>query len=203
MKIAVIAANGKSGRAFVKAALAAGHTVTAGVHNKNSLQPDTLLTVVTCDATKLADVKKLVQGQDIIVSLIGHNRKTTSNIQTRAMQNLIKVIDKQKLISLTGSGVRLPGDKVAMTDHILNAMLKRAARTMVQDGIDHLACLQASQINWTVIRALVLTNGKLASFKLLEHGPTTLLTSRNTVAQAILQIINDSSFKRQAPVIGR
>ena len=39
MKIAVIAANGRAGKAFVETALAAGHSVRAGVFGKSYLEP--------------------------------------------------------------------------------------------------------------------------------------------------------------------
>ena len=37
MKIAVIAANGRTGKAFVSKALKKGHQIRAGVHRKNNL----------------------------------------------------------------------------------------------------------------------------------------------------------------------
>ncbi len=52
MNIAVIAANGRSGKIFVERALAAGHYIRAGVHNGNTLTTHPKLTIVECDATK-------------------------------------------------------------------------------------------------------------------------------------------------------
>ena len=38
MQIAVIGANGLTGRAFIDAALEKGHTIRAGIHRKNSYE---------------------------------------------------------------------------------------------------------------------------------------------------------------------
>ena len=60
MNIAVVAANGRSGKAFVECALKAGHSVRAGVHHGNNLTPHPKLAIVECDATKVDDVATLI-----------------------------------------------------------------------------------------------------------------------------------------------
>jgi putative NADH-flavin reductase len=112
MRIAVIAANGRSGQAFVRAALAAGHTVRAGVYRTNQLQPAKSLDVVQCDATNPDDLRKLIKDQDAVVSLIGHIRNSPPNVQSEATEKLIAVateLQVHRIVSLTGTGVRQPG----------------------------------------------------------------------------------------------
>lgn len=204
MKLAVIGANGKTGRVFVKAALEAGHQVTAAVHRHNSLSSHPNLVIKTVDATKPADMKKLVSGQDAVISLIGHGLKTPPNVQTDAIRAIAKAMTKnQKLISLTGTGVRRPGDHITIFDRLLNEPLALVMKSMVQDGRNHLTVLEQSQVDWTVLRALKLTNRQLHNFHLLLNGPARLFVSRATVSQAILEVLNDGSYSRQAPIIGK
>src|ERR1700681_4929926 len=92
MRIAVIAANGRSGQAFVEVALAAGHTVRGGVRNSSHLIPHANLEVVSCDATKTHDIRKLCSGQEAVVSLIGHVRHSAPDVQTIATQRTIEVM---------------------------------------------------------------------------------------------------------------
>jgi putative NADH-flavin reductase len=73
MIIAVIAANGRSGQAFVEAALNRGHTVRAGIHGTNPFAEREGLIVMSCDATNKAEVLALIQGSTAVVSLIGHD----------------------------------------------------------------------------------------------------------------------------------
>jgi hypothetical protein len=60
-----------------------------------------------------------------------------------------------------------------------------------------------SGLDWTIIRVLKLQNIRTKPFELLENGPTKLFVSREEVAQAVLQVIEDKSFIQQAPIISK
>lgn len=204
MKIAVVAANGRSGKAFVKAALKAGHSVRAGIHGNNTLTSNTKLTILECDATKKSDVEKLIKGQDAVVSFIGHVKGSPTHVQTDAMSVIATVMNKQgikRLVSLTGTGVRFPGDRITIIDRILNTSIKIIDPQRIQDGKDHVALLQKSNLDWTVIRVLKLQDTQPKPFRLSLHGPTKWYVSREEVAQAVLQVLEDKSFIKKAPII--
>jgi putative NADH-flavin reductase len=206
VNIAVIAANGRSGQAFVEAALAAGHTVRGGVLGKNFLQPHPRLTVVSCDATKEDDLKALLTGQDAAVSLIGHVRGSPPAVQTVAIQKIVSVMEElgiRRLVSLTGTGVRLPGDKITLLDRLLNLAVTFVDPARVKDGRSHVEVLKHSKLDWTVIRVLKLQDVPPAPFSLTEHGPTKPYVGRAEVAQAILRVLGNNDFIRQAPIISK
>jgi len=206
MNIAVIAANGRSGQAFVEAALAAGHTVRGGVLGKNFLRPHPGLTVVRCDATKQGDLKALLAGQDAVVSLIGHVKGSPPDVQTVAIQNIASVMESlgvRRLVSLTGTGVRFPGDKVTLLDRLLNLAVMLVDPARVKDGRKHVEVLTRSNLDWTVVRVLKLQDVPPAPFSLTEHGPTKPYVGRVEVAQAILQVLESNGFIRQAPIISK
>jgi putative NADH-flavin reductase len=204
--IAVIGANGRSGAAFVQAALDAGYVIRAGVHSKASLPAAQNLTIVPTDATKPEDVDRLLENCTIVVSLIGHIKGSPKRVQTQAMEVIVEMMNQRKirrLVSLTGSGARLAGDTPSLADLVLNIPLKLIDPNRINDGIEHLEVLQDSSLDWTVIRVLKLTSGKAGPFSLTPHGPAKLFTSRHEVANAILQVISDNSYIHQAPIISR
>lgn len=204
MRIAVIAANGRTGKAFVMQALAAGHTIRAGVLHTNSLPPHERLTVVPCDATNKADLKNLLAGQEAVVSFIGHVKGSPPQVQTEAMKALVAVMQAHKIVrvvSLTGTGVRFPGDRIPLIDHILNLAIRLVDPARVRDGIDHVHVLQQSDLEWTVLRVLKLQNTVPKPFSLQEHGPTKWYVSRKEVAAAALQVLEQRRFIGQAPII--
>lgn len=206
MKIAVIAANGRSGRTFVKAALAAGHTVTAGVLGKHDLRQHPRLTIMPCDATIHAELQQLLRGQDAVVSFIGHVKSSPAHVQTDAMHAIIDVMKHlriTRIVSLTGTGVRFTGDRITFMDRLLNWAVSLIDPERIKDGRDHVEVLKMSDLEWTVIRVLKLQNIAPSIFALREHGPTKLMVSREDVAHAVLQVLDDRSFVRQAPIIGR
>jgi len=206
MKIAVIAAGGRSGQAFVEAALANGHTVCAGVHSKNHLKPQPHLTILSCDATNEEELEGVLNGQEAVASFIGHVKGSAADVQTVATQNIITVTNKleiRRLVSLTGTGVRFPGDTITLLDRLLNLSIAIIDPARVNDGKNHVVVLKSSDLEWTIIRVLKLQNVQPRPFRLYEHGPTKWYVSRQEVAQAVLQVLEQHSFIRQAPIIGK
>jgi len=207
MKIAVIAAGGRSGQAFVEAALAAGHSVRAGTLHTNHLKAHPKLSIMTCDATVEADMENLFQGQDAVASFIGHVKGSTEDVQTVATQNAVNVMQRmgiRRFVSLTGTGVRSPGDKIPLMDRLLNLAVFTTNPTRVWDGKRHVDVLRKSAaIDWTVIRVLILQDSQPRPFELLEHGPPKWLVSREESAQAALQVLEQGSFIHQMPIIGK
>lgn len=206
VKISVIAANGRSGKVFVECALAAGHSVKAGVYGKNTLSQHANMEVVECDATSINDLKRLIEGQDVVVSLIGHVRQSSPKVQADAMRLLIPLMQAYKierLVSLTGTGVRFPGDRITFFDRVMNLLINIIDPIRVEDGKEHVKLLQQSNLKWTVIRVLKLQHTSPAHFTLNSSGPTKMYVSRTDVAKAILQVIEEQSFIAQAPILSK
>ena len=206
MNIAVIAADGRLGREFVKSALLAGHFVRAGVRKRAAFEQTESIKVVHCDATNASDIKKLMTDQDVVVSCIGHIKGSDPHVQTQATKVIVDVMNELQLkrfVTVTGTGVRFPGDKIGLVDRILNTAVALIDPDRVNDGRNHMKILQASNLDWTVIRLLKLQNMPVRDFELLLHGPTKWLVGRKEVAKAILEVIEQDSFIKQSPIIAR
>lgn len=204
MHIAVIAANGRTGQAFVEVALAAGHSVRAGIRGQSHLPHHPNLTTIPCDATDPAQVTQLLSGQDAVASFIGHVQGSPSDVQAQAMATILQCMETariQRIVSLTGTGVRFPGDHVTLLDRILNLAISVIDPARVHDGRNHVSLLQQSATDWTVIRVLKLQNVPARPFSLTEHGPTKPFVGRMEVAHAALQVLVQHSYIRQAPII--
>lgn len=204
--VAVIAADGRTGRAFVTAALDSGMIVRAGYHSSSEALPsDKHLTAVQCDATSESDVRTLLNGADVVVSLIGHVKNSPASVQTDSIKTIAKVMKEyglRRIISLTGTGVRLTGDTPSFIDKVLNICIRLVDPHRINDGVEHVKFLMSSNLNWTIIRVLKLTNGtSQGTVKFSLHGPAELLTSRVRVARGIVQIINNDLYNQQAPIV--
>jgi nucleoside-diphosphate-sugar epimerase len=206
MYIAVIAAQGRSGQEFVRVALDAGHHVRAGIGKTNPFQSHERLTIVRCDATDAGEVSTLLQGSDVVVSLLGHVPGSKSNVQTQAMKVITEAMARRgitRLVSLTGTGVRRPGDRPSLIDRLANWAIARIDSQRVSDGIAHAALLDTTHFDVTIVRVLKLWNSNTAAFSLSEYGPAKLLTSRREVALAILDIVENNRYIGKYPVISR
>jgi hypothetical protein len=206
MKIAVIAAGGKTGRAFVESALASGHEVQAGIHIHNPFKEHPRLAVQKCDATQAADVLRLIAGQEAVVSCIGHVRGSAADVQTQATKNILQAMEKlgiTRLVSLTGSGVRMPGDKISAIDYLMNVSIALLDPRRIRDGKQHVTLLQASDAEWTVVRVLKLTNGRGNAYRLTPGGPAKIFVARAEAAAAMREVLVQGTYVRQAPVLSK
>lgn len=206
MRVAILGANGRSGKACVEACLEAGMAVHAGVFSPNTLAPHPKLTVTHVDGQNKREVMDLVKDCDAVVSLIGHVKGSPASMQTEAIKNVLAAMDKhgvKRLISLTGTGVRLYDDTPSLIDKLLNISINMVDPARIEDGKQHANVIQASDKNWTIVRVLKLTNGPVKKYHLDPHGPARLFTSRKTVARAIVAILQSDKYIRSAPIITR
>lgn len=206
MKIAVIAASGRTGRVAVQVMLAAGHQVRAGIYPNTKTKMESIpnLTLIDCDATKEAEVTRLIQGQDAVVSFIGHVPGSHPDVQTNATQTIISVMKKlgqKRFISLTGTGVRFPNDTITPIDRVINTAVTILDPHRINDGINHAELIKKSGLDWTILRVLILTNGKPRKFFLVANGPAKTFISRTDVAKAAIQVLEQSAFIKMAPII--
>ena len=56
-----------------------------------------------------------------------------------------------RLISLTGTGVRFPGDKITLIDRILNLSISIIDPKRIKDGKNHVTLLKNSDLDWYVM----------------------------------------------------
>ena len=206
MKIAVIAANGRTGRIFLDYALARGHELNAGVHNKNNILGSEKLHIINCDATNKEELRNLLKGQDAVVSFIGHVKGSRPWVQSESMKALVEVMNDLKikrLVSLTGTGVREHGDKITLIDRFLNIGIKIIDPKRINDGIKHAKILKASSLDWTIQRVTKLQNTTPRPFILKEHGPSKFYVSREDVARAALEVLEDNSFIKMLPILSK
>lgn len=204
LKIAVLGANGRSGSVFVEEALRHGYIVRAGVYS-GELPAQNNLEVVKCNVMDAEDIRKICDGVDAVVSLIGHGRKSPANLQQVAMKNIIDALKNQpntRVVILTGTGVRCEGDKPNFMDKILNFGIQKVDPLRISDGIKHVDILKSSSLDWTVVRVLKLTNGSHSGeVDMNLTGPAELFTPRARVANAIIKILDENIYHKQCPVI--
>ena len=206
MNIAIISANGRLGNELVKVALAAGHTVRAGTRGLSHFKDTAHLTAIPCDATNYYEVKALIKGQNVVFSCIGHVPNSPDDVQTQATKTIVRAMKElgiKRFVTLTGTGVRQPGDHVTLLDHFLTLGIKLLDKSRLADGRNHVKVLQKSDLDFTVIRALKLQFDNNRPFTLRSHGPALPFVSRKEAAHAMLEVAENNTFIRELPIIGR
>lgn len=159
------------------------------------------------DVLDAAAIRAAMRDVDAVVSVVGHVKGSTDDVQTVGMANIVEAMEYHgivRVVSLTGTGVRAPGDKVTLIDRVLNLAVSIIDPARVRDGIAHARVLESSGLNYTVLRVLKLTNGQLSNhLGLSAHGPAKTFVSRRDVAAAILRVLEDGSYIKGMPIISR
>lgn len=159
------------------------------------------------DVLNYEEVSQALLNTDVVASVLGHVKGSDNRVQTKGMLNIVKSMQEhgvKRIISLTGTGVRFTGDKISLVDRVLNLSIRIIDKHRVLDGIEHAEVLKNSDLDWTVLRVLKLSNGKADSnWQLTAHGPAKLLIARESVALAFKELIENNSFIKQAPVISK
>jgi putative NADH-flavin reductase len=206
LTIAVLGANGKSGKIFVETALAHGCKVRAGVYGKHDFTKHKNLKVIECDGMDEKSVDKLIKGSDVVVSLVGHTRRTPSNMQESTFQNIVSAMKKhqvKRVVSLTGTGVRVKGDMFTLSDFASRNIIKLIDNKRITDALAHYDILKKSKLDWTLLRVSRLHSKAPSRYIMRENGPAKSKVSRYEVADAILEVIDQNRFVRKSPIISR
>jgi len=169
--------------------------------------PDGVETMVG-DVLDRDAVYQAVKGVDTVISVIGHVKNSDPMLQTKGIQNIVNAMKTnhvKRIISLTGTGVRLPNDRPSIVDRVLNRAIYLIDPKRIEDGIKHTQVLRESTLDWTVLRVLKLTNRNFGTnrYKLSEYGPAESLTPRRKIARIMLDLLDSKEFIRKMPVVSK
>ncbi len=208
MNLTIFGASGRTGTPLVAQALAAGHTVTAFVRDpaKLTIQHERLA-VVQGDTTDAHAVARAIAGADAVLSALGQTKNSPADVQTVAMRNIIAAMqqhDVKRLVSLTGGGVRAPQDQPKLFDHVIRFALATLSGKVLRDAIAHAELIQASNLDWVIVRGPVLTTGPFTgAYQVgwvgMDGKPQ---VSRADVADFMLKQVTDTAYLRKMPMLG-
>jgi len=162
--IALFGATGKTGNILLKKLLEDNFMVKALVRSPEKLRiASQNLTVIQGDVLITEDVFEVVSDTNAVISVIGHVKQCPPDLQTRAVKNILSVMNRtgiKRLINLTGSGVKIPGDYPGLPDRIIAFAMKnllgKAIRNRFIDGENHVRLISESDTDWTVVRSPVI-----------------------------------------------
>ncbi len=207
MNMTIFGATGKTGIPLVRQALDAGHRVKAFVRTpaKMTITHENLQ-LVQGDVLDEAAVGRAIGGADAVLCVLGHVRGSPADLQTRAMQHItaaMRTHGVKRLVDLTGAGVRDPQDHPKLSDRLVTMALRTIAPQILEDGNRHVEVIRASQTDWTVVRAPILTNGPRkgtyrVGFVGKDSGPR---ISRADVADFMLNEAQECRYVGMMPMI--
>jgi putative NADH-flavin reductase len=204
MKLAVFGATGPSGRELLKLGLEQGHHITASARNPDKIADrHERLKVVKGDILDIDSVRAAVAGADAVISVLGVRKLGMNTILSDGTQNIIAAMQGcgvRRFICETSLSV---GDSLGQMSWVfekifLPLLLKNA---FADKGIQEKYVMQ-SQLDWTIVRPAMLTNGPRTGVYKMWVGkpkePIRRKISRADVADFMLKLVSGSEFTNRA-----
>lgn len=208
MKLAIFGATGRSGRPLVSQALARGDDVTVLVRDAARLpQSDPNLHVITGDVHDPEAVRQTVAGADAVISVLGHRRGTGYKVLRVGSAHIVTAMREtgvRRLVVLSITAVRDPEDRPRLADRLLETVGRVLAAGVYADHMGQAATLRGSDLEWTIVRAPLLTEGPHTGSYHVGHmgGGLGARVSRADVAEFLLQQVTDTTYIGRAPLVG-
>lgn len=205
--IALFGATGKTGSRVLARAVGAGHEVRVLVRDPGKVGTvSDQVRVVTGDVLDAAAVDTTVAGADMVLSLVGQVKGSPRDLQARGTRLIVEAMkhhDVSRVVTLSGGGLRAPQDRPKLPDKMISAALKLMAGHVLADAECHLAVLEESGLDWTVVRGPRLTEkagkGRYRVGWVGVNASTQI--SRDDLADFIMTQVGDRHFVHQLPFI--
>lgn len=207
-RVLIVGATGGTGRQLVAQALERGHEVTALVRNPSALGVEhPRLRVLHGDVLDYASVEAAMQGQEAVISALGHKRLfQPTRILSEGTRNLLRAMETKgvrRFVCETALGIGDSSGRMGLyyTFFVIPVILP----FYFWDKARQERIIAQSAVSWVIVRPGVLTNGARRGH--YRHGLNvgsyirTVRISRADVADFMLNQLTDNTYLRAAPGI--
>ena len=200
MKVIVFGATGGTGRVLVSRGADAGHEMTAFARSA-SVWLDTPVRVITGDVLDPAQVADAVRGHDAVISCLGTRPWRHVDVCSKGIASIMpamKAAGIRRIIAMSSIGVGEP--KAGFIVRLGGALILRKA---FRDKLAMEKALEASDLEWIVVRPGFLTSGKpKGKWRAADDGSLMggMISRADTVTFMLQQLTSDEWLRRK-PVI--
>ena len=205
MRIVVFGANGRTGRQLAGQALDAGHEVVAVTRHPEQMPSRDRLSVLGGDVTDLAAVDCAVAGGDAVLSLLGvpYSPKPV-NVYSAGTANIIAAMTHHgvRRLAVAGTAALDPGyrssDSVIFTRLMEPLFMRLPGKTVYADNARMEELIQASSLDWTIVRACWLFDSAATEgYQVIEGSIHGMFSARGHLAACLLAQLADDQYVRK------
>ena len=207
MKIVVFGASGRMRIKVVEQALEARHIVTAFLRTPSKIaiqHPN--LTLFQGDVMNSTSVENAIAGQEVVISVLHTTRPPVPGMMETAAKNIISAMQKhgvRRINSTTGAAVPQLEDQPKAGDRLINALISIFDKNFVVDSSANVRVIQASNLDWTIVRFPRLTDGAhTGKYRVAYLGKDSgTQITRADGADFVLRELTEKRWLRKAPVV--
>lgn len=202
----MLGATGKIGRLALERALADGHDVVALVREASRLEPRERLAVVTGSIADVTVIRGALEGTSAVIAAVGPRSNTVEDelaleVGMRNLTAAMEAAGVDRLIALSGAAVAVPGDRKPLLDQLASVLVRRFARHVVGAKQREYEVFSATALDWTALRPPLVIDGPPKGYRLAGQLKFGARVSRTDVADALVDQLVDTRFRRAAPFV--
>ncbi|MEH2332428.1 NAD(P)-dependent oxidoreductase [Nostoc sp.] len=204
MKVLVIGAAGKTGRAVVEQAVSASHQVTAFVHKADEYEVSDVR-VIEGDATDSVAMDAAVLGQDAVLDTIGGKTPyKATTLESSAANTIIASMQRNGVRRLVVTSMIGEGDSEANTPFYERLLVATFLRGADKDKAAMESAVESSGLDWVILRPALLNDdpakGNVRVFD-AETGEKAHKITRADLADFMLAQLDTNEYLHQAVTI--
>jgi uncharacterized protein YbjT (DUF2867 family) len=198
MRVLVLAATGKLGRAITERLANNGHVVRGFIRRL----PDQSLSIPNVEyfqgnALEAESVSMALSGQEVVVNAIGSGTLRKNTVETYTTRVVLDVLNRAGISRY----IAMSSGMVSPVSFVFDRLIKPIIfRNLFREHVEREALIRATNLNWTIVRPSRLTDrparGYVESTTERPKGPITI--SRKDVADFVSKVIAQDLYHRQA-----
>ena len=203
MKILVLGASGKTGTHVWQQALEEGHEVSVFVRTASKLEAvKDKVNIISGDVFSADSVAAAITGHDAFIICLGSSGLRDTSTLTTGTRNVITAMNQNnvprlrpRLIVLSAAGVGESWQQIGWMSRLL---FKTMLKNVFNDHIAQEALVKLANLNWTIVRAAVLTDKPASGEYRADNTTKTGKIARADVADFLVKQVTDKRYLRQA-----
>jgi putative NADH-flavin reductase len=207
MKVLVIGAAGRTGRAVVEHAIKQGHQVTAFVHSDGGYRIPGV-EVRTGDASDLATTEAAVLGQDAVIDTVGVKvpyKRTT--LEASVAATVVEAMQRHGVRRLVATSMYGEGDSAANAPFYTKILKATFLRGEFPDKAAKESTIMGSGLDWIIVRPPFLTDkpatGDVRVFSADTRHHPHAITRSDLAAFMVAQLTNDDHLRKGVTIANR
>jgi len=207
MKVLVVGAAGRTGRAVVERAVKQGHQVTAFVHSDGGYDAPGV-EVRTGDASDMATMEGAILGQDAVIDTVGGKAPYRhSTLEASVAATVVGAMQRHGVRRLVVTSMFGEGDSAANAPVYMKILLATFLRGEVPDKAAKEATVSGSGLDWVIARPPFLTEkpatGDVRIFAAGSREHPHSITRSDLAAFMVDQLTSDENLGKAVTIANR